>query len=88
VAGDCSLVPTNFDGEAYQPCNVKSFITLDLNGTYKIGEHFTIYADVPNVFDRKPPIDATTYGAYLYNPVVGDAGIIGRSFRLGAKVDF
>jgi iron complex outermembrane receptor protein len=29
-----------------------------------------------------------TYGAYLYNPVVGDAGIIGRSFRLGAKVDF
>ena len=33
-------------------------------------------------------IDATTYGAYLYNPVVGDAGIIGRSFRIGAKVDF
>lgn len=87
VAGDCGLVPTNGDN-AYQPCNVKSFISVDLHGQVKVDDRFTLYADVMNVADRKPPIDATTYGAYLYNPVVGEAGIIGRAFRFGAKVDF
>jgi len=87
VAGDCGLVPVNGDN-AYQPCNVKSFISVDLHGQVKVDDRFTLYADVMNVADRKPPIDAATYGAYLYNPVVGEAGIIGRAFRVGAKVDF
>jgi iron complex outermembrane receptor protein len=87
VAGDCGLVPTNGD-DAYQPCNVKSFISVDMHGQVKIDDRFTLYADVMNVADRKAPIDATTYGAYLYNPVVGESGIIGRAFRFGAKVDF
>ena len=34
------------------------------------------------VLQDKPPIDATTYGAYLYNPVVGESAILGRSFRI------
>jgi iron complex outermembrane receptor protein len=88
VAGDCGYVPTNLDGQAYQPCNVKSFISVDLHGQVKVDDRFTLYADVMNVADRKAPIDAATYGAYLYNPVVAEAGIIGRSFRVGAKVDF
>ena len=90
VAGDCSLVPTNLEDPpaAYQPCNVKSFVSVDLHASAKVADKFTLYLDVLNVADRKPPIDATTYGAYLYNPVVGEAGIIGRSFRVGAKVDF
>ncbi|MEP7007265.1 MAG: TonB-dependent receptor [Sphingomonas bacterium] len=88
VAGDCSLVPTNLDGDAYQACNVKSFVSVDMHGEVKVADKFTLYMDVLNVADRKPSIDATTYGAYLYNPVVGEAGIVGRSFRVGAKVDF
>ncbi len=88
VAGDCGLVPQNQDGAAYQPCDVKSFVTVDLHGAINVNKQFTLYADLLNVADRKPPIDATTYGAYLYNPVVGDAGIIGRSFRVGVKVNF
>ena len=32
-AGDCSLVPVkNLDNAAYQACNVKSFISVDLHG--------------------------------------------------------
>ena len=81
-------MPTNQDGAAYQPCNVKSFVTVDLHGAISVNKQFTLYADMLNVADRKPPIDATTYGAYLYNPVVGDAGILGRSFRVGVKVNF
>ena len=88
VAGDCSLVPTNNDGNAYQPCNVKGVVFVDMHGEVKVAPRFTVYMDILNVADTKPPIDATTYGAYLYNPVVGDEGIIGRSFRVGAKVDF
>ena len=88
VAGDCGLVPTNNDGDAYQSCNVKSFVSVDLHGAVKVADRFTLYMDVLNVADRKASIDATTYGAYLYNPVVSEAGIIGRSFRVGAKVDF
>ncbi len=88
VAGDCSLVPVNNDGNAYQPCDVKSVVFVDLHGEVKVAPRFTLYMDMLNVADTKPPIDGTTYGAYLYNPVVGDEGIIGRSFRVGAKVDF
>lgn len=86
VAGDCGLVPSNGTA-AYQPCNVKSFISVDMHGQVKVADRFTLYADVMNVADRKPPIDGATYGAYLYNPVVGETGIIGRAFRVGAKVD-
>jgi iron complex outermembrane receptor protein len=82
VAGDCGL------GAPYQPCNVKSFISVDLHGEVKVADKFTLYTDVLNVANRTPPIDVATYGAYLYNPTVGEAGIIGRSFRVGAKVDF
>jgi iron complex outermembrane receptor protein len=88
VAGDCGYVPTNLDGNAYVGCNVKSFIDVDMHAQVKVAHRFTLYTDVLNVADRKPPIDAATYGAYLYNPVVAEAGIIGRSFRVGAKVDF
>uniref|UniRef100_UPI0035C94901 TonB-dependent receptor domain-containing protein n=1 Tax=uncultured Sphingomonas sp. TaxID=158754 RepID=UPI0035C94901 len=88
VAGDCGLVPTNQDGNPYQPCNVKSFVQVDLHGAVTVTPQLAFYLDVLNVANRKPPIDATTYGAYLYNPVVGEAGIVGRAFRIGAKVDF
>jgi iron complex outermembrane receptor protein len=88
TAGDCSLVPTNANGDAYQSCRVKSFISVDLTGTVKVNDQFELYANVMNVLNNKPPIDATTYGAYLYNPVVGESAIIGRAFRVGAKASF
>ena len=91
VSGDCGLVPTNqyiAGGPAYQPCNVKSFVEVDLHGAVTVTPQLAFYFDVINVANRKPPIDGTTYGAYLYNPVVGDTGIVGRAFRVGAKFDF
>lgn len=87
-AGDCSLVPTNYNGDAFRPCRVKSFISVDMTGTIKVNDQFSLYANVMNVFNNKPPIDAATYGAYLYNPVVGESAIIGRAFRVGAKASF
>jgi iron complex outermembrane receptor protein len=79
---DCGLSNGN------QPCRVKSYITFDLVGSVKINEHFTIYGNMLNVFDRLPPIDNVTYGANNYNPVTGGNGILGRYFTVGAKVKF
>ena len=88
VAGDCSLVPTNLDGLAYQPCNVKAFVDVDMHAEFRPTKTATLYLDVLNIAGVRPPFDGTTYGAYLYNPVVGDQGIIGRSFRAGARFKF
>lgn len=79
---DCGLS----DGST--PCRVKSYITFDLNIKAKIDDKFTIYATMLNVFDRMPPVDVVTYGATRYNPVQGGTGILGRYFKIGAKVDF
>jgi iron complex outermembrane receptor protein len=88
---DCGLSP-GFDldssGNAVGPCRVKSYITFDLNASAKINDKFTFYVNVLNAFDRRPPIDGTTYGAYLYNPVQGGNGILGRSYRAGVKFGF
>lgn len=80
--GDCGLSP------GYLGCRVKSYITFDLNGSVKVNDKFTFYVNVINLFDRLPPIDPVTYGAYLYNPVQAGYNIYGRQFRAGAKFSF
>jgi iron complex outermembrane receptor protein len=78
--GDCSLNP------GYVPCDVKSYITVDLTGSVKINDRATFYVNVINLLDDLPPIDPVTYGANLYNPVQGGTGIYGRMVRAGFKV--
>lgn len=82
VAGDCGL------SSGFTPCNVRSYFTLDLNGSVKVNDNIDVYLDVQNVFDRLPPIDPVTYGANNYNAVQGGTGIVGRAFRAGAKFKF
>ena len=79
---DCGQAP------AYFGCRVKSYITADANASFKVNDNFTFYVNVLNVFNRLPPIDPVTYGAYLYNAVQGGDGIFGRQFRAGAKFNF
>lgn len=79
---DCGLAP------GYTGCRVKSYVTFDLNGSVKVNDQFTLYANVINLFDRAPDIDPVTYGAYLYNPVQAGYNIYGRQFRAGAKFNF
>jgi iron complex outermembrane receptor protein len=72
----------------YQACNTKRFIDVDLTGQFNVGKAFTFYANILNIFNARPPLDTVTYGAYLYNPVVAEAGIVGRSFRVGGRFKF
>jgi len=69
-------------------CRVKSFISVDLVASYKVNESFTFYANVINLFDRKPPLNPANFAALNYNPTFAQAGIVGRFFRAGARVSF
>ncbi|WP_375395839.1 TonB-dependent receptor domain-containing protein [uncultured Sphingomonas sp.] len=80
--------PTNGLDGGIQGCNVRRFIDVDLTGTIKVNDKFSFYVNVFNVFDAKAPLDTVTYGGYLYNPVVAESGIIGRSFRAGVRASF
>lgn len=82
---DCGLTTGYQPGD---PCNVKSYITFDLNTQVKINDRFTFSFTVQNLFDRLPPVDTETYGANLYNPVQGGTGILGRFFKAGVRVGF
>ncbi|WP_443972060.1 TonB-dependent receptor plug domain-containing protein [Sphingobium sp. CR28] len=72
----------------YLPCRVKDYITFDLNAQVKATEKLTFYVNMLNVFDKLPPLDTVTYGAHAYNPVQGGEGILGRYFRIGAKISY
>jgi len=80
--GDCGL------GVDYVSCDVGAYITLDLVAQFRATEQFTFYVNVLNALDHLPDIDPATYGAYLYNPVQGGVGILGRQYRAGVKVNF
>lgn len=93
VKGDCA---NNDNGVAYRgpgnlqvQCKAKATWNVDLAGSYKIGDKFTIYGNIMNVFDIKPPFEPNAaYGIFQFNPAWAGPNIMGRYFRLGAKVDF
>lgn len=84
--GECY---THFaDGsDAPNGCKIKSFTTLDLTARWKFDAKTEIFATIQNVFDRKPPLDISTYGAQSYNPL-DYSGAMGRYFSIGARYTF
>lgn len=73
--------------EAPDGCKVKSFTTLDISGSFKIGKKTELFGSVANLLDAKPPSDFLTYGAIGYN-ALDYSGAIGRFFRVGLKHQF
>ncbi len=70
-------------------CRSKAIWNVDLTASQKVTDKFTLYANVLNLFDTKPPFDPNAaYGAYGYNPAWAGPNIMGRYFRIGAKIDF
>ena len=69
-------------------CHGKSTFWLDAHGEFKIIPSVTLYGDVLDVFNRKPPVDVNAaYGIYQFNPAWADRLFIGRYFRIGARFD-
>lgn len=95
IKGDCAYNAANgtsthayVDGTPVN-CKTKDIWNLDLTVTQKIGDKFTVYANVLNLLDTKPPFDPdSAYGLFGFNPAWAGPNIMGRYFRIGAKVDF
>ncbi|KXU32760.1 TonB-dependent receptor [Sphingobium sp. 22B] len=70
-------------------CHVKATFNLDAHTEVKVADRFTLYADMLNVLNDRPPLDVNAgYAIYQFNPAWADRLFIGRYFRVGAKVDF
>lgn len=73
-------------------CTVGSFLSTNMTATYKLGKNWVLHGTVLNMFDRQPPIDASTYGnagnVLGYNATLHQAGAIGRAFNIGAAYKF
>ncbi len=69
-------------------CRVKAFIYGDITASVHVNDRFTLYTNVLNVTNAKAPYDPSTYGASNYNPAWSNMGVMGRYFRVGARVNF
>ena len=68
-------------------CELKSFYTIDLSGSWKPTESWEIFGSVANVTDRIAPLDPLTYGGVNYNPL-DFSGALGRYYTIGMKYTF
>jgi iron complex outermembrane receptor protein len=73
-------------------CRTASFVSTDLNVTYKVNKNLTLKGSILNLFDRQPPIDVATYGnsssLTAYNATLHQSGAVGRFFSIGANYNF
>ena len=69
-------------------CRAKASWWLDAHAEYKPTPFLTLYGDVLNLLNRKPPIDVNAgYSIYQFNPAWSDRLFMGRYFRIGARLD-
>jgi iron complex outermembrane receptor protein len=95
ILGDClasaeaGSMPGLYYDNSPMLCRSKAVWDIDLTGQVKVLKHLTLYGNVLNIFDIKPPFDPNAaYGLYNFNPAWADRNFVGRYFRIGAKVDF
>lgn len=96
---DCAHV-ADVSGRAYffggdtpaQYCKNPSFMSTDLNLTYKATPNLAFKLSVLNLFDKAPPVSVSTYGNSSnltpYNATLHQAGAVGRYVSLGASYSF
>ncbi len=94
VEGDCinnalnhiSTVPY-VDGTPVL-CDAKAQINADFTVRHKFSDKYTVYLDVLNVFDIGPEFEpSAAYSLFQFNPAWAGPNVMGRYFRLGAKID-
>jgi iron complex outermembrane receptor protein len=93
VPGDCaasvgaSVVTYKSGGPV--ACRAKATYNVDLSMQIKVNDRLTIYGNVLNALGIKAPFDpSAAYSITQYNPAWAQANVVGRYFRIGAKVDF
>ncbi len=94
VPGDCAgnvangIIQTYADGTAVQ-CHSKDIWNADLTLNYDVNDNLNVFLNVLNVFDIDAPFDPNAaYAIFGFNPSWAGPNVLGRYFRLGAKIDF
>lgn len=94
VEGDClnnigASVVSYEDSVTPIQCKTKAQWNVDFSISQRVNDNFMIYANVLNALNIKPVFDtAGGYSVGQYNPAWAGPNILGRYFRVGAKVDF
>ena len=94
IKGDCQSAIDNgsaptFEDGTPQMCKSKDIWNVDFTASHKINDKLTVYGNVLNLFDKEPPFDhGAAYSLFNFNPAWAGPNIMGRYFRVGAKVDF
>jgi len=95
VPGQCGSssgfgVPPTFSDGTPQECNAHGTFDLDMHAQTKVADQFTLYLDVQNLLNNRPPYDpAAQYGLTGgFNSAWGTTNAIGRYFRIGVKIDY
>jgi iron complex outermembrane receptor protein len=87
VAGDGNT--PYLDGSTPIQCKAKPFWDFDLHASYDILQHYQVYMDVQNLFDKVAPYDPNAeYGGTQFNSTFNTAGVIGRLFKFGVRATF
>ena len=77
------------DGSPAPPgCEIASFTTVDLHGSYRPTTHLALHFSVTNLFDRIAPLDPSSYINLNFDPSMHLDGAIGRMFSIGLTYDF
>ncbi|MDX1429688.1 MAG: TonB-dependent receptor, partial [Rhodothermales bacterium] len=93
VKGDCennigASVLTYVDGTTTD-CKSNDIWNVDLTVQHQLNDTVRLYADIMNVFNIEPEVDVSAaYHIYAFNPAWAGPNIMGRFFRLGARLDF
>ena len=67
-------------------CYIDRFLYTDVNASVKVNDQFTFYVNVGNITNAKAPIAPSMGSNYLTS--FHAAGVMGRSFRAGARFKF
>lgn len=95
VPGDCegnaligASTHTYVDGTPVD-CKSEDIWNADLTVSHQLNDNIRLFADFMNVFDIEPEFDpSAAYAIYGFNPAWAGPNIMGRYFRLGARLDF
>jgi iron complex outermembrane recepter protein len=85
--------PTYYNTSIPAQCRSHNIYNFDLNAQYKVNDDTTVYMDMLNALNIKPPLDtASAYSnAYYYpnyNTAFASQNAMGRFIRIGVRTNF
>jgi len=93
ILGDCQASGDNgqlFEFPDGSPVQCRGKAVFDLDGHFEVKptNQFRLYLDVKNILNSAPPYEPNAaYGLYQFNPAWADSLFMGRTFRVGVKID-